>query len=46
MRLTLSGSFWPVKRATSTPMPVKTDEMKTITTRKICHDTPMAALPV
>ena len=26
-------------------MPVKRDEMKTITTRKICQETPMAAFP-
>jgi len=25
---------------------VKREEMKTTTTRKICHDTPIAALPV
>ena len=27
-------------------MPVKSDAMKTMTTRKICQLTPMAALPV
>ncbi len=27
-------------------MPVKSDEMKTTTTRKICQPTPIAALPV
>jgi hypothetical protein len=27
-------------------MPVKSELTKTITTRKICHETPMAALPV
>ena len=26
-------------------MPVKSEEMKTMTTRKICQDTPIAALP-
>src|SRR5262245_29185785 len=26
-------------------MPMKIDEMKTMTTRKICQDTPIAALP-
>ncbi len=46
VRLTLSGSFAPAKRATSTPIPVNSEPMNTITTRKICHDTPMAALPV
>ena len=46
VRFTVSESFCPVKRATSTPMPVNTEEMKTMTTRKICHDTPMAAFPL
>jgi hypothetical protein len=27
-------------------MPVNNDEMKTMTRRKICHPTPIAALPV
>ena len=46
MRSTLSPSPAPAKRATSTLMPVNSDVMKTMTTRMICHDTPIAALPV
>ena len=45
-RLTLSASPAPVKRATSTPMPEYNDAMKTMTTRKICQLTPMAAFEV
>ena len=41
---TRSVSPAPAKRAISTLMPVKTEEMNTITTRKICQLTPMAAL--
>ena len=46
VRFTFSWSPCPVKRATSTPIPVNTEEMKTMTTRKICQETPMAAFPV
>jgi hypothetical protein len=42
----LSPSSAPANRATSTLIPVKIDEMKTTTTRKICQLTPMAALAV
>ena len=34
------------ERATSTPMPVNSELMKTMTTRKICQLTPIAAFPV
>jgi hypothetical protein len=43
-RSTLSDSPAPANRATSTLMPVNSDEMNTITTRKICQLTPIAAL--
>src|SRR6185369_6090000 len=43
VRLTFSSSPAPAKRATSTLMPVNNDEMNTMTTRKICQLTPMAA---
>jgi hypothetical protein len=47
VRFTLSSSSpAPAKRATSTLMPVNSEEMNTTTTRKICQETPMAALPV
>src|SRR5688572_18296530 len=46
VRSTLSESPAPANRDTSTLMPEKSDEMKTMTTRMICHLTPMAALPV
>jgi len=35
VRLTCSGSLAPAKRATSTPMPLNTDIMNTMTTMKI-----------
>ena len=44
-RSTFSWSLAPVKRATSTLMPLKMLEMKTMTTRKICQATPMPAFP-
>jgi hypothetical protein len=43
---TRSSSPAPAKRATSTLMPEKSDEMNITTTRNICQLTPMAALPV
>ena len=46
MRLTLSSSPAPAKRATSTLMPVNNEEMKMMTTRMICQLTPMAAFPL
>ena len=46
VRLTLSWSLAPAARDTSTPMPVNNELMKTMTTRKICQLTPIAALPV
>jgi hypothetical protein len=46
VRLTRSASFAPANLATSTPMPVNSELMNTITTRKICQLTPIAALPV
>ena len=46
MRSTFSSSPAPAKRATSTLMPVNSDVMKTMTMMKICHATPIAALPV
>ncbi len=45
-RLTFCGSQAPVKRATSTPIPEYSDAMKTMTTRKICQLTPIAAFAV
>ena len=45
VRFTLASSPAPVNRATSTLIPVNREVMKTITTRKICHATPIAALP-
>ena len=45
-RLTFSGSPAPENRATSTPIPEYSDAMKTMTTRKICQLTPMAAFEV
>jgi hypothetical protein len=44
VRSTLSVSSAPANRATSTFMPVNTELMKTMTTRKICQATPMPAL--
>jgi hypothetical protein len=46
VRFTFSGSSAPAKRATRTPIPVNREPMNTMTTRKICHDTPIAAFPV
>ena len=45
-RLTFSGSLAPANRATSTPIPLNTELMKTMTTMMICQLTPMAALAV
>jgi hypothetical protein len=45
-RETASLSPEPTKRATITPMPEKTELMKTTITRKICQLTPIAALPL
>ena len=45
VRSTLSASPAPAKRATSTLIPMNNDEMKAMTTMKICHATPMAAFP-
>ena len=42
----MSSSPAPANRATSTPIPVKTDTTKTMTRMKICELTPIAALPV
>ena len=39
----MSGSFAPAKRATSTPIPVNRELMKTMTTTQICQATPIAA---
>jgi hypothetical protein len=44
VRFTFSSSPAPTKRATSTAIPENSEEMKTMTTRKIWNDTPMAAL--
>ena len=46
MRFTLSSSPAPAKRETSTLIPVKSEEMKTITMMKIWYETPMAAFAV
>lgn len=44
-QFTPASSPAPANRATSTPIPLNSDEMNTMTTRKIWKPTPMAALP-
>ena len=45
VRLTAFASLAPANRATSTPIPVKIDATKTMTSRNNCMLTPIAALP-
>jgi hypothetical protein len=46
VRSTFAASPAPAKRATSTLIPVKSEEMKMMTVMMICQLTPIAALPV